>query len=194
MVHPVHTIAAVDVSVKDKVAHAAAVVMSLPRFTLLDQATVSTEVTYPYVPGLLAFRETPPVLQVLEQLKAPFDVLLADGHGRVHPRRFGLACHLGVLLDVPCAGVAKQPYVGIFENLGIEKGSMAPLRDKASKEVLGMAVRTRSKVQPVYVSVGHRVTLSDAVKLALQCVGRYRLPEPLRHAHLLSRHTFDPRS
>ncbi len=188
--YPVRTVAGVDVSIKNGLAHAAVVVLEAPEYIVVDQATDRGRVEYPYVPGLLAFREIPPILRALNRLSTPFEVLMTDGHGRVHPRRFGLACHLGVLLDMPAVGVAKRPYVGVHGVLPLEKGATAPLTDAMTEEVLGMAVRTRRCVKPVYASVGHRVMLSDAVGLTIDSALHFRLPEPTRQAHLLSRRTF----
>ncbi len=187
---PVRAVAGVDVSIRDGQAYAAVVVLKVPALTVADQAVVSGPIQYPYVPGLLAFREVPLILRALQRLREPFDVLMTDGHGRVHPRRFGLACHIGVLLDTPAIGVAKRPYIGIYSGLSPDKGAAVPLRDPGTGEVLGMAVRTRSGVQPVYVSVGHGVTLPEAVQLTLESAVRYRMPEVTRQAHLLSRRTF----
>ena len=187
LLKPVHRIAGVDVSIRAGQAHAAVVVLSLPELKVEDRATYTAAVRYPYVPGLLAFREIPPVLASLEKLCVPFDVLMVDGHGRVHPRRFGLACHLGVLLNVPVAGVAKRPYIGKHGSLPPHKGATRRIRDPETGEVLGMAVRTRRDVRPVYTSIGHKMTLADAVWLTLCCTTRYRIPEPTRQAHLLSR-------
>jgi deoxyribonuclease V len=138
-------------------------------------------ITFPYVPGLLAFREGPVVLAALEQVSDPPDVLLFDGQGLAHPRRLGLATHIGVLLDRPSIGCAKSRLCGEHEEPPAERGGWVPLRD--GDEVIGGVVRTRAGVRPVYVSVGHRVDLETAVSLVVACCTRYRLPEPTRRAH-----------
>jgi deoxyribonuclease V len=184
----VETVAGIDVSIRDDTAQAAVAVLRLPDLTVVDRAVYRGDVPFPYVPGLLSFRETPPVLPALEQLSGMPDVLMTDSHGRAHPRRFGFACHLGVLLDHPTLGVAKSILVGTPEgDLPPEKGSRVPLVDDG--ETVGAVLRTRTDVNPVYVSVGHRVTLDDAVRLTLDCSPRYKIPEPTRQAHRLSRNT-----
>lgn len=182
----VETVAGVDVSIRDDTAQAAVAVLEMSGLEVVDEAIYRCEVPFPYVPGLLSFRETPPVLPALEQLSVAPDVLMTDSHGRAHPRRFGLACHLGVLLDHPTLGVAKSVLVGTPEGtLDSEKGSRVPLVDNG--ETVGHVLRTRTDVNPVYVSVGHRTTLDDAVTLTLECSPRYKIPEPTRQAHRLSR-------
>ncbi|PQJ34634.1 endonuclease V [Salinibacter sp. 10B] len=182
----VETVAGIDVSIRDDTAQAAISVLALPEMERVDEAVHRCDVPFPYVPGLLSFRETPPVLPALEQLSVTPDVLMTDSHGLAHPRRFGFACHLGVLLDHPTFGVAKSILVGEPEGtLGTEKGSRVPLEDKG--ETVGAVLRTRTDVNPVYVSVGHRITLDDAVSVTLACSPRYKIPEPTRQAHKLSR-------
>jgi deoxyribonuclease V len=182
----VETVAGVDVSIRDDMAQAAVAVLSLPDLEVVDEAIHRCEVPFPYVPGLLSFRETPPVLPALEQLSVTPDVLMTDSHGRAHPRRFGFACHLGLLLDRPTLGVAKSILVGEPDGaLDDEKGSRVPLVDDG--ETVGAVLRTRTDVNPVYVSVGHRLTRDDAVRLTLDCSPRYKIPEPTRQAHKLSR-------
>lgn len=182
----VETVAGVDVSIRDDTAQAAIAVLQLPGLERVDQAVYRGEVPFPYVPGLLSFRETPPVLAALEQLAALPDVLMTDSHGLAHPRRFGFACHLGVLLDRPTMGVAKSILVGEPEGtLGTEKGNHVPLVDDG--DTVGHVLRTRTDVNPVYVSVGHRITLARATSLTLDCSPRYKIPEPTRQAHKLSR-------
>ena len=182
----VETVAGVDVSIRDDTAQAAVAVLSRPDLEVVDEAIYRCEVPFPYVPGLLSFRETPPVLPALEQLSVTPDVLMTDSHGRAHPRRFGFACHLGVLLDRPTLGVAKSILVGEPQGtLDAEKGSRVPLVDDG--ETVGAVLRTRTDVNPVYVSVGHRLTLDDAVRLTLDCSPRYKIPEPTRQAHKRSR-------
>ncbi len=174
-------VAGVDVSVKDRQARSAVVPLSFPDLEPLEAATAERPATFPYVPGLLAFREGPVVLEALEQLTVQSDVLIFDAHGLAHPRRMGLATHLGVLLDHPSIGCAKSRLCGEYEEPGEEKGSWTPLRD--GTEVIGAVVRTRDGVRPVFVSIGHRVDLESAVSLVLDCAPRYRLPETTRWAH-----------
>ena len=182
----VETIAGVDVSVRDDTAQAAIAVLQRGGRTVVDRAVHRCEVPFPYVPGLLSFREMPAVLPALDQLDGAPDVFVTDSHGLAHPRRFGLACHLGVLLDVPTIGVAKSILVGEPRGeLGTEKGSRVPLVDDG--ETVGTVLRTRTDVNPVYVSVGHRCTLDGAADLMLDCSPTYKIPEPTRQAHKLSR-------
>ena len=182
----VETVAGVDVSIRDDTAQAAVAVLRLSDLSVVDEAIHRCAVPFPYVPGLLSFRETPAVLPALERLSAVPDVLMTDSHGRAHPRRFGFACHLGVLLDRPTLGVAKSILVGTpAGDLPSEKGGRVPLVDE--DETIGCVLRTRTEVNPVYVSVGHRLTLKDAVALTLDCSPRYKIPEPTREAHRLSR-------
>lgn len=138
-------------------------------------------VAFPYVPGLLSFREAPALLAAASRLRSEPDVFLLDGHGLAHPRRFGLACHVGLLLDRPTLGCAKSVLCGDSKPPADDRGAREPLVDR--DDVVGMAVRTRSGVKPVYVSIGHRVRLGDAVRVVLSCCTRYRLPEPTRLAH-----------
>jgi deoxyribonuclease V len=162
---------------------AAVVVLCLPGLEIVEQATAADRARLPYVPGLLSFREIPPLLDCFRQLHAVPDVVLVDGQGLAHPRRFGLACHLGWLLDVPTIGCAKSILCGAFEKLASRRGATAPLIHKG--ETVGLAVRTRAGVQPMYISVGHRADLDSAAELVLRCAARYRLPEPTRAAHIL---------
>ncbi|GAA1551680.1 endonuclease V [Kribbella hippodromi] len=160
----------------------AAAVVVLDRMTLdeVDRAVVRGATTFPYVPGLFAFREVPALLTALEQLTTVPDLLVCDGQGLAHPRRFGLACHLGVLTGIPAIGVAKTTFVGAHGRLGWERGATAELVD--GDEVVGAAVRTQDGVKPVYVSVGHRVTLPTAVQRVLELAPHYRLPETTKQA------------
>ncbi len=185
LVGEVRTVAAVDVSVRGDRVRAAVAVVSLPDLEKIDEAAWEGAVAFPYVPGLLSFREVPAIIPALERLSVIPDVIMADGHGLAHPRRFGLACHLGVLLDRPTFGVAKSVLVGSFDRPASERGSTSPMLHR--EETVGVALRTRQNVTPVYVSVGHRLTLEDAVRLTLECTTRYRLPEPARLAHRISK-------
>ncbi|MEM6285605.1 MAG: endonuclease V [Bacteroidota bacterium] len=181
----VRTVAGLDVSVRDDRVRAAVVVYDVRAREIVDQAIWEGPTPFPYVPGLLSFREVPAILPALERLRAQPDVYMLDAQGRAHPRRFGLACHLGVLLDAPALGVAKSILVGTVEGeLGEAKGSGAPLVHRG--EVVGQALRTRERVKPVYVSVGHRVTLRDAARLSLALAERVKLPQPTHLAHRLS--------
>jgi deoxyribonuclease V len=180
-----HTIAGVDMSVRGDQVQAAVVVLSFPDLLLIEQAIWRGPVEFPYVPGLLSFREVPAVLRALEQLQVQPDVIMTDSQGRAHPRRFGLACHLGVLLNWPVFGVAKSKLTGVHSELPAEPGVQTSLY--SGKEEIGIVLRTRIRANPVYISVGHRITLPEAVALTLACTKGYRLPEPTRQAHLLSK-------
>ncbi|MCS6845654.1 MAG: deoxyribonuclease V [Caldilineales bacterium] len=180
---PIHTVAGLDVAWEPtgQTGWAAAAVLRLSDLSLVEVAVAPAPAAFPYVPGLLALRELPAMRAALERLQQPPDLLLCDGHGYAHPRRFGLACHLGVATGLPTIGVAKSRLVGEHGPLGEERGAWQPLRDGG--EVIGAAVRTQAGVKPVYVSTGHRVGLTSCVELVLRCAPRYRLPEPLRQAH-----------
>ncbi|WP_412063731.1 endonuclease V [Rubrivirga sp. IMCC45206] len=181
----VRTVAGLDVSVRDDRVRAAVVVYDVRERAAVDHAIWEGPTPFPYVPGLLSFREVPAILPALEQLEALPDVYMLDAQGLAHPRRFGLACHLGVLLDAPALGVAKSILVGRVDGpLREVKGSGAPLVHRG--ETVGQALRTREGVKPVYVSVGHRVTLRDAARLALGLAERWKLPQPTHLAHRLS--------
>ena len=166
-------------------AQAAVAVFAFPALDLVETAVAVAPLTFPYVPGLLSFRELPAVLAALAPLRARPDVLVVDGHGLAHPRRFGIACHLGVHLDTPAIGVAKSRLVGEHAEPGPARGDRTPLVHK--DETIGAVVRTRIGVHPVYVSIGHRVSLETAVDLALAGTTRFRLPETTRVADRLSK-------
>jgi len=180
----VHTVGGVDASYSRGRVYAAAVMLAFPDLTLVAQSWAMLPTAFPYVPGLLSFREAPAALAALARLSSLPDVLIVDGHGRAHPRRFGLACHLGVLLDLPVIGCAKSILVGDALPLGETRGCTARILDNG--EVIGRVLRTRTGVKPVYISVGHRVDLESAVRLVLRCTTYYRLPEPLRRADQLA--------
>lgn len=181
------TVAGVDVGFpKPDTARAAVAVLSFPDLAPVDWAVAEIPTPMEYVPGLLSFRELPAVLKALEQLRVRPEVFLVDGQGIAHPRGLGIAAHLGVLLDWPTVGVAKSLLVGHPQGLlGETRGSTIPLVYRG--RVVGMGVRTRDKVKPVWVSIGHRVDLPGAVALVLRTATRYRLPEPIRAAHRLSK-------
>lgn len=182
---PIRTIAGCDISF-DKgsdVVYAGVVVLKLPELVEVARSTAIANVKFPYIPGLLSFRESPAVLEAWTHLQTMPDALIVDGQGLAHPRRFGIACHLGLLLDLPTIGCAKSLLIGKFEEPASPAGSFSHLMDK--EEIVGVALRTQNNVSPVFVSIGHRVTLEDAIQLVMQCSRGYRIPEPIRQAHLL---------
>jgi len=183
---PVRHVAGIDVGFEDsgRTTRAAIVLLTFPGLALYDQAVSRSPTRFPYVPGYLSFRELPAVLQALDQLANKPDLLLCDGQGLAHPRRFGLACHLGVLTNIPSIGVAKSRLIGTHDELPSEKGQWVPLIDKG--ETIGAVVRTRTNVSPLFVSIGHRVSLTTAVDYVLRCTTRFRLPETTRWAHRLA--------
>lgn len=181
----VSTVGGVDVSVKGGLAQAAILVLDYPGLQRLESATVRLALDYPYVPGLLAFREGPAILAAWRQLQAKPDLLLFDGHGIAHPRGLGLAGHMGLWLQRPSVGVAKSRLCGQHEQPGRERGQSADLRDDIDpRRRIGTVVRTRTDVKPVYVSPGHLIDLEKSVEIVLSCCTRYRLPEPIRLAHM----------
>ncbi len=179
---PPRTVAGVDVGFEDggRVTRAAVVVLDYPALTVRDDALVREPTRFPYVPGLLSFRETPAVLAALDALTAIPDLLLCDGHGRAHPRRFGIACHIGLRAGIPAIGIGKSILVGAHDTLAEAKGEQQRLIH--DDEIIGMALRSRERVRPIYISVGHRVSLETAVQIVQRCVTRYRLPETTRLA------------
>jgi deoxyribonuclease V len=183
---PVRRVAGVDVGFEDegKTTRAAVVVLDFPGLTVQEQAISRTPTHFPYVPGYLSFRELPGVMQALEQLRTTPDLVLCDGQGIAHPRRFGLACHLGVITGLPTIGVAKSRLIGQYQEPADHKGSWEPLWDK--EEMIGAVLRTRDHVRPLFISTGHRVDLPTAIDYVLRCTTRYRLPETTRWAHKLA--------
>lgn len=177
----VQTVAGVDVSFQGDVARAAVVVLGFPGLEPVDYALGQVPISFPYVPGLLAFREGPAVLAALEKLATWPDLFVFDAQGLAHPRRLGLAAHLGVILDWPSIGCAKSLLTGTHDEPGETVGDWAPLLD--GDETLGAVVRTRVRVKPLFVSIGHRVDLVTAVAFVLRCTRGYRLPETTRYAH-----------
>jgi deoxyribonuclease V len=182
---PVRRIGGIDVSVRDGRARAAVIVMN-PELEVIESRTAEAPATFPYVPGLLAFREFPAILQAWRALDLPPDLVIVDGHGFAHPRRFGIACHVGVALDVPSIGCGKSLFVGEHEPPARARGSWTDLVHRG--ETIGAALRTRDGVRPIYISTGHRVSLPTAIRWALRLAPRYRLPEPIRAADHLAGH------
>jgi len=175
-------IVGVDVGFRGDLARAAAVAVRFPDLTPLSQAVAEIPVTFPYIPGLLAFREAPAILAALDRLTLTPHVLMVDGHGISHPRRMGIATHLGVYLDLPAIGCAKSKLWGRYEMPPDEPGAWTPLWD--GDEVIGAVLRTRKGASPLFVSVGHRISLENAIATVMACVRNHRLPEPTRLAHL----------
>jgi deoxyribonuclease V len=202
---PVTLVAGCDLSFDrgSDVGYAGIVVIRLPELEVVDSAGVEGTIGFPYIPGLLSFRESPLLLRAWERLRTRPDAVMIDGHGLAHPRRFGIACHFGLLVDVPTVGCAKSVLVGAYEGLADEPGAVAPLIHAG--ESVGVALRTKRATAPIFVSVGHRTDLASAVSLAMACRtpvltpgatppliadgpppnARYRIPEPTRQAHLL---------
>jgi deoxyribonuclease V len=183
---PVRHVAGVDVGFEDDGAttRAAVAVLAFPSLQLETSRIARLPTRFPYVPGLLSFREVPAVLAAMERLDVRPDLLLCDGQGVAHPRRLGIASHLGLLLDIPSIGVAKTRLVGTHGAVPDERGAWVPLRD--GKETIGAVLRSRQGVKPLYVSPGHRIGLASAVAWVLACLTRYRLPETTRWAHRLA--------
>ena len=177
----IQTVAGVDVGFEGDVARAAIVVLDFPGLAPVDYAVGRVPVSFPYIPGLLTFREGPSVLAALEKLTTMPDLYIFDGQGQAHPRRIGLASHMGVLMDEPTIGCAKSRLVGEYQEPHREAGHWTPLN--AGEEVIGAVVRTRTGVKPVFVSIGHRVDLATAINVVLNCTRGYRLPETTRYAH-----------
>lgn len=179
-----HLIAGVDISSPDPrgIARGAVVVLNYPELNLVEVKTVEKEVTLPYIPGLLSFREAPLILAACEELSSVPDLILVDGQGIAHPRRLGLASHLGLFLDMPTVGCAKSRLCGAHKLVEEKVGSYAELVD--NEQVIGAALRTKIGTKPIYVSIGHKISLNSAIKWVLNCCRGYRLPEPTRLAHL----------
>lgn len=174
-------VAGVDVSVKNDVSQAAVVVVRYPDLEPVETVRAQRPTSYPYVPGLLTFREGPVLEEAFEKLQLVPDVFIFDGMGQIHPRKMGIAAHLGLWLDKPTIGCGKTHLLGNYDAPGPEKGDYSPLTYKG--EQLGVVLRTRTNVKPVYISVGHRATLQTAIDLVMDCTPKYRLPRPIRLAH-----------
>ena len=182
----VRYVAGVDVGYDntDAVSQAAVTVLSFPDLQLQQQAVVRCPTAFPYIPGFLSFREVPAVLDALEKISPMPDLILCDGQGIAHPRRFGLACHLGVLTGIATIGVAKNRFIAEHSEVGLDRGSWQPLQDGG--QTVGAALRTQTGVKPIYVSIGHKVSLISAIEYVLRCALKYRLPETTRLADQLT--------
>ncbi len=184
----INYVAGVDVGFENNytISKAAVAVLSFPDLKVVETAVATCPTTFPYIPCFLSFREIPVIIAALQKLSQIPDLILCDGQGLAHPRRFGLACHLGVILDLPTIGVAKSLFIGKHGELPQEKGNWLPLTDK--DEVIGAVVRSRKNVKPIYVSVGHKISLQTAIQYVLNCTTKYRLPETTRLADKLASH------
>ena len=182
----VKTVAGIDVGLKKSTntGRAAITILRLADLQVLETAVAEQQLSFPYVPGLLSFREIPVILQAFSGLKRRPDLLLCDGQGIAHPRRFGIACHLGVLVDIPAIGVAKTRLIGNHSTVPGKKGGWTELFDQ--DEVIGAVLRTRERVKPLFISPGHKISLASSLHYVMKCVTRYRLPETTRTAHKLS--------
>lgn len=183
---PVHRVAGIDVGFEQdgQVTRAAVAVLNFPDLTLQEWAIARRPTTFPYIPGLLSFREIPAVLDALEQIAHLPQIILCDGQGIAHPRRFGIACHVGVLTGLPTIGVAKSRLIGTYTEPAIEKGAWEPLYH--SGNTIGAVLRTRRNTKPLYISPGHRISLPTALAYVQRCTTKYRLPETTRFAHRLA--------
>lgn len=183
---PIGTVAGVDVGFEQqgRVTRAAVAVLAFPSLQLVASAVARQPTRLPYIPGLLSFREVPAVLEALQGLESLPDMLFCDGQGYAHPRRFGIACHLGLLTDIPSIGIGKRRLIGTHQEVGTDRGERQYLYHQ--NEIVGVVLRNRAGVKPVYVSSGHRVGLDTAVQWVEAATTRYRLPEPIRQAHRLA--------
>lgn len=163
--------------------YAGIVVMTFPVLEVVEEAHIIMESRFPYIPGLLSFREIPAIAEVWKKLKIRPDVVVLDGHGIAHPRRMGIASHFGLLADCPAIGCGKTVLTGQFNEPEKEKGAFSYMYHK--EEIVGAALRTKTGVKPVFISVGNKITLEDALSIMIQCSKSYRIPEPTRQAHLL---------
>ena len=189
----IRTVAGVDAGYEEDaerpgegLARAAIVVLEFPSLRPLDYAIARRPATFPYVPGFLSFRETPAVLAALGELRATPDLLICDGQGIAHPRRFGIACHIGLLANMPAIGCAKSLLVGRYGELPDERGATVPLIHQ--REQVGVALRSRAGTKPLFISPGHRISIESSVRFVIACLTKYRLPETTRAADGLASH------
>ncbi|MGI4020036.1 MAG: deoxyribonuclease V [Janthinobacterium lividum] len=182
---PIQTIAGADISFNkfEETVYAGITVLSFPDLQEVAKSTIISKTTFPYIPGLLSFREIPALLLAWNQLKIKPDLLVLDGQGIAHPRRLGIATHFGLVTDTPTLGCAKSLLTGKFETLPEAAGSESLIYDQG--EVIGAALRTKNKVNPVFISPGHRINLEQSLQIIKLCINGYRIPEPTRKAHLL---------
>lgn len=182
----IHYVAGVDMGFLEdgKTCRAAVAVLSFPDLQVVESSLAYLPTTFPYIPGYLSFREIPAIIDALKKLTTIPDIIICDGQGIAHPRRFGIASHLGLLIDIPTIGVAKSWLIGEYAPLGENRGNWQPMTDAG--EIIGAALRTRTAVKPVYVSIGYRISLKTAIQYVLDCTPKYRLPETTRVADKLA--------
>lgn len=182
----IHTVAGVDVGFEENntITRAAVAVLSFPDLALIDHSIAKRPTSFPYVPGLLSFREVPAILDALNTLNTLPDMLLCDGQGIAHPRRLGIASHIGLITQLPTIGVGKTRLTGKYGEVPEERGTWTELEDKG--EIIGAVLRSRSGVKPIYISSGHLISLESAIKYVMACITRYKLPETTRWAHKLA--------
>jgi len=150
---------------------------------MIDHSVVKDVIGFPYIPGLLSYREIPMLVKAWKKLKTKPDVIIVDGVGIAHPRRLGIATHLGIVLDIPTIGCSKSVLFGIYDEPLLEPGSISYMHDKNTNEIIGAAIRTKRNVKPIFVSPGHRITLEESIEIVKKCMGKYRVPETTRFAH-----------
>ena len=175
-------IAGADVSYYKNKMIAGIVILKFPQLEIIEKKSSVSSVNFPYIPGLLTFREGPSLLETFKKIKTTPDVILFDGQGIAHPRRMGIATHLGLFLDKPTIGCAKSRLSGKYTSVGEEKGDYALLKE--GEEILGAVLRTRREVKPVFISPGHKIDLPNSIEIVLKCIIKYRLPLPVREAHI----------
>ncbi len=175
-------IAGADVSYYQNKMIAGVIIFEFPNLKAIEKQSFTSQVNFPYIPGLLTFREGPSILAAFKKIKNEPDIILFDGQGIAHPRRMGIATHLGLFLDKPTIGCAKSRLSGKYTTVGERKGDYAPLKE--GKEVLGAVLRTRKGVKPIFVSPGHKIDLPNSIEIVLKCIVKYRLPLPVREAHI----------
>jgi deoxyribonuclease V len=188
--HNPEIIAGADVSFVGNKAKGAVVVMRWPDFKIIETKFKEIPITYPYIPTLLTFREAPALLECFKKLKTRPEVIIFDGQGIAHPRKMGLATHLGIILSLPSIGCAKNKLYGKLKEVGLNKGDFTYLKTEKGENI-GVALRTREGVKPIYVSPGHKINIEDSIRIILSCITKYRLPQPIRAAHNLTKSIID---
>lgn len=185
-IEQINFVAGIDVGfdLKRKISKAAIAVLSYPDLNFIESTEAELTTVFPYIPGLLSFREIPVIIEALKKVKQKPDIILCDGQGIAHPRGFGIACHIGVLTGIPTIGVAKSRLIGEYHPLGLKKGSTVPL--KHGDEIIGSVIRSRTNVKPLFISIGHKLNLEKCLEIVWTCITKYRLPETTRWAHRLA--------